>query len=82
MVCPMMSAIWGKEQRSSFEGIVNGSILEEEHGAGGFGYDPIFQPDGYDVTFAEMPMEVKNKISHRGRAVQKLVDFLKLEVGK
>ena len=65
-----------------FEGIVNGSILEEEHGAGGFGYDPIFQPDGYDVTFAEMPMEVKNKISHRGRAVQKLVDFLKLEVGK
>ena len=62
-----------------FEGIVNGKILEEEHGEGGFGYDPIFQPDGYDETFAEMPMEVKNKISHRGRAVQKLCDFLKLK---
>ncbi len=61
-----------------FEGIVNGKILEEEHGEGGFGYDPIFQPDGYDMTFAEMPMEIKNKISHRGRAVQKLVEFLHL----
>lgn len=59
-----------------FEGIVNGKILEEEHGEGGFGYDPIFQPDGYEETFAEMPMEIKNKISHRGRAVQKLVEFL------
>ena len=62
-----------------FEGIVNGKILEEEHGASGFGYDPIFQPEGYEETFAEMPMEVKNKISHRGRAVQKLCDFLKLK---
>ena len=61
-----------------FEGIVNGKILEEEHGEGGFGYDPIFQPDGYDMTFAEMPMEIKNKISHRGRAVQKFVEFLHL----
>ena len=61
-----------------FEGIVNGKILEEEHGDGGFGYDPIFQPDGYEETFAEMPMEVKNKISHRGRAVQKLVEFLNI----
>lgn len=62
-----------------FEGIVNGKILEEEHGEGGFGYDPIFQPDGYEETFAEMPMEVKNKISHRGMAVQKLCEFLKFE---
>ena len=59
-----------------FEGIVNGVITEEEHGDGGFGYDPIFLPDGYDETFAEMGMEVKNKISHRGRAMQKLVEFL------
>lgn len=59
-----------------FEGIVNGRILEEEHGNGGFGYDPIFQPEGFEETFAEMPMEVKNKISHRGRAVEKLVKFL------
>lgn len=59
-----------------FEGIVNGRILEEEHGDGGFGYDPIFQPDGFEDTFAEMPMEVKNKISHRGRAVAKLAEFL------
>ena len=59
-----------------FEGIVNGKILEEEHGAGGFGYDPIFQPDGYEETFAEMPMDVKNKISHRGKAVAKLAEFL------
>ena len=63
-----------------FEGIVNGKILEEEHGEGGFGYDPIFQPEGYEETFAEMPMDVKNKISHRGRAVQKLIEFLKFEV--
>ena len=61
-----------------FEGIVNGKILEEEHGEGGFGYDPIFQPDGYEETFAEMPMELKNKISHRGRAVQKLAEFLNI----
>ena len=59
-----------------FEGIVNGKILEEEHGNGGFGYDPIFQPEGFEETFAEMPMVVKNKISHRGRAVEKLVKFL------
>lgn len=62
-----------------FEGIVNGKILEEEHGECGFGYDPIFQPDGYEETFAEMPMDVKNKISHRGMAVQKLCEFLKFE---
>lgn len=60
-----------------FEGIVKGEIREQKSGADGFGYDPIFQPEGYDVTFAEMSMEEKNKISHRGLAVQKLVDFLK-----
>lgn len=59
-----------------FEGVVNGKILTEEHGDGGFGYDPIFQPDGYDLSFSEMKMEEKNEISHRGRATAKLVEFL------
>lgn len=59
-----------------FEGIVNGKILTEEHGEGGFGYDPIFQPDGFDKSFSEMGMDEKNKISHRGRATAKLVEFL------
>lgn len=58
-----------------FEGIVNGTIATERHGNGGFGYDPLFQPDGYSTTFAEMGDE-KNLISHRARAVQKLVSFL------
>ena len=63
-----------------FEGVVNGHILEEKRGATGFGYDPIFQPDESDLCFAEMSMSEKNKISHRGRAVQKLVEYLlKLE---
>lgn len=59
-----------------FEGIVNGTILSEKKGIEGFGYDPIFQPEGYDITFAEMILEEKNKISHRGIATRKLVDFL------
>ncbi|MBQ7342605.1 MAG: RdgB/HAM1 family non-canonical purine NTP pyrophosphatase [Alistipes sp.] len=60
-----------------FEGIVEGRIAESEAGCGGFGYDPLFIPEGYDCTFAEMSAEEKNAISHRGRAVQKLVSFLK-----
>lgn len=59
-----------------FEGIVNGTIMREKSGTEGFGYDPIFQPDSYDKTFSEMTMEEKNAISHRGRAVKKLVDYL------
>ena len=59
-----------------FEGIVNGSIIREKRGTEGFGYDPIFQPDGYDQTFAELGMELKNKISHRARAVEALRAFL------
>ena len=60
-----------------FEGIVEGEIIRERRGGEGFGYDPIFQPDGYDKTFAELGMEIKNKISHRARAVAKLAEFLK-----
>lgn len=59
-----------------FEGIVDGEILEKKQGRAGFGYDPIFKPVGYDLSFAEMDMEEKNRISHRGRAVEKLVKYL------
>ena len=59
-----------------FEGIVEGEIIRERRGGEGFGYDPIFQPDGYDKTFAELGMDIKNHISHRARATQKLADYL------
>ena len=60
-----------------FDGTVEGRIIREKRGNGGFGYDPIFIPDGYDKTFAELGNEVKNGISHRARAVAKLADFLR-----
>lgn len=60
-----------------FEGTVEGMILHEKRGNDGFGYDPVFLPDGYEQSFAEMSQDDKNKISHRGRAVQKLIDYLK-----
>tara|TARA_R110002020_G_scaffold154714_2_gene335036 strand:- start:202350 stop:202922 length:573 start_codon:yes stop_codon:yes gene_type:complete len=59
-----------------FTGICKGQIIKDKKGNGGFGYDPVFQPDGYDKTFAEMSLELKGKISHRGLAVQKLLNFL------
>ena len=59
-----------------FEGIVNGQIIRERRGGEGFGYDPIFQPDGYDQTFAELGIEIKNQISHRARATAKLAEYL------
>lgn len=64
-------------EKHYFEGIVNGTIIEKGSGNMGFGYDPIFVPDGYDISFAEMPLDEKNKISHRGLATQKLVEYLK-----
>lgn len=60
-----------------FEGIVEGEITTVRSGAEGFGYDPIFKPEGYDKTFAELGNDIKNGISHRARAVAKLADFLK-----
>ena len=88
----LLSKLEGKKNRSArfktvvtlvevgeakqFEGIVNGVITEEERGAGGFGYDPIFLPDGFSKTMAEMTSVEKNAISHRGRAVQKLLTYL------
>ena len=59
-----------------FEGIVEGEIIRERRGGEGFGYDPIFQPEGYNQTFAELGMDIKNHISHRARAVAKLCEFL------
>ena len=65
-----------KGEEHLFEGIVEGDIQHERHGSEGFGYDPVFQPKGYDTTFAEMSAEAKNAISHRGRATQQLAAFL------
>ncbi len=66
-------------QELQFYGQVNGQILRERTGTGGFGYDPIFRPDGYDISFAEMAATEKNKISHRALAVQKLITHLSNE---
>lgn len=71
----VISLIWqGREY--FFEGVVDGTIRDKAVGNEGFGYDPVFQPEGYDITFAQMTMQEKNKISHRARAVEKLVAFL------
>lgn len=65
------------DQEYFFEGRVDGEILTQKQGEAGFGYDPIFRPCGYSQSFAEMPIDEKNKISHRGRAMQKFCEFLK-----
>ncbi len=67
--------VHGKEHR--FEGIVEGRIAHQPSGVRGFGYDPVFIPDGYDKSFAELGDEVKNQISHRARAVRKLAEHIK-----
>ena len=69
--------VQGKTQQ--VEGVVNGRIALQEEGYGGFGYDPVFVPEGYEKTFASLPTEVKNAISHRGRAMEKLCEILKKE---
>ncbi len=67
----------GNIQEHLFEGEVKGHIGTERHGSEGFGYDPLFIPEGYDKSFAELGEDIKNQISHRARAVRKLADYLK-----
>jgi len=69
-------ALIRNNQEYLFEGIINGKIIDEERGTGGFGYDSLFVPDGYSETFAELGAEIKNTISHRAEAVVKLKQFL------
>lgn len=64
-------------EKHFFEGIVKGTITTSKSGSKGFGYDPIFQPEGFNKTFAEMSLDQKNAMSHRGRAIQKMIDFLR-----
>lgn len=66
------------DQQYLFTGIITGEIRKEKTGANGFGYDPIFEPENIGKTFAEMTLEEKNKLSHRGRAVEQLIEFLKI----
>jgi XTP/dITP diphosphohydrolase len=73
--CTMVLAESG-EPLADFSGTVEGRILEKPFGAGGFGYDPLFAPEGYDRTFAELGAEVKNALSHRGRALAKVIAWL------
>ena len=72
----VISLIWNGDEHF-FEGVINGTIRNDRSGTAGFGYDPIFQPDGYDKTFAEMSLAEKNKISHRAIAMADLLFFLK-----
>lgn len=70
--------LYWQGQKFLFEGCVHGTIIDEKRGVGGFGYDPIFVPEGYEKTFAELTPEIKNKIGHRGKALLKMVSHLKL----
>ncbi len=72
--CTMVLARSGSE-RAAFSGTVEGRLVEALHGDGGFGYDPLFVPDGHEKTFAELGDEIKNSLSHRARALQQVVAF-------
>jgi XTP/dITP diphosphohydrolase len=65
------------DQTHTFEGVCRGRILTEPLGEEGFGYDPVFQPEGYEQTFAELDAEIKNEISHRGRAMDQFINWLR-----
>ena len=78
-VCAIAIAFNG-EVLETFEGTVEGTITLAPRGDGGFGYDPVFQPDGYDQTFGELPAEVKNSISHRARAFANAMEFVEDEL--
>jgi len=67
-----------KNEEKIFEGETKGKVIFEPRGMGGFGYDPLFVPDGYELTYAEMPEDLKNKISNRSKAIQKFAEFLTL----
>lgn len=71
-------ALYLNKKLHLFEGIVNGEILNHKKGLNGFGYDCIFKPNGYDKSFGELPLDIKNRISHRAIATKKLINFLKL----
>jgi XTP/dITP diphosphohydrolase len=73
--CTMVLARDGREE-AVFSGVVEGKIVETCRGTGGFGYDPLFVPDGHAATFAELGAEVKNQLSHRARALAQVVEFL------
>ena len=75
-------ALWLDGQAHVFEGIVRGTIARQRMGEGGFGYDPVFIPDGYDTSFAQMDADAKNAISHRGIAIRKMVAFLTEDGGR
>ncbi len=72
-------AVKMKGEEILFTGVCPGVIVREPRGIGGFGYDPVFQPDGFDKTFAEMPLTLKTEIGHRGKAIAQLLDYLKLQ---
>lgn len=74
--CCVMALYMPGQSPRLFEGRVNGAILERQQGDGGFGYDPLFWLPGYNCTMAELPLDTKNQVSHRGQALRQLVDFL------
>ena len=79
LVCAIAIAVNG-EVIETFEGEVRGTIVDAPRGEDGFGYDPVFQPDGYDKTFGEMPQELKNRISHRAAAFKLALEFVEDEM--